>query len=79
VCRVLTAALHASSPHALVVWYDAVTIEGKLEWQNTLNDLNRPFFDACDAIWINYSWKEGGPEEVRKQVGHGKGVGSGLG
>lgn len=41
-----------------VIWYDAVTTEGKLEWQDTLSVLNKPFFDACDAIFINYTWKE---------------------
>lgn len=52
-----------------VLWYDAVTVEGRLDWQNTLNRLNRPFLDACDAIWINYTWKEGTPAEVQAQVG----------
>lgn len=51
-----------------VVWYDAVTVQGKLRWQNTLNRLNRPFFDACDAIWINYTWKRGTPAAVRREV-----------
>jgi mannosyl-glycoprotein endo-beta-N-acetylglucosaminidase len=40
-----------------VIWYDAVTIQGELKWQNTLNADNRPFFDASDAIFINYAWK----------------------
>lgn len=43
--------------HSLVIWYDAVTIEGSLSWQDTLNNLNQPFYDACDAIFVNYSWK----------------------
>lgn len=43
--------------HSQVIWYDAVTIDGSLVWQNTLNGLNQPFLDACDAILINYSWK----------------------
>lgn len=29
------------TPWAQVVWYDAVTVEGELKWQDTLNDLNR--------------------------------------
>ena len=40
-----------------VIWYDAVTAAGKLKWQNTLNALNMPFFDACDAIFVDYAWK----------------------
>jgi endo-beta-N-acetylglucosaminidase D len=37
--------------------YDAVTTEGKLEWQDTLNHLNAAFFDACDGLFTNYCWK----------------------
>lgn len=29
----------------------------------------RPFFDACDAIWVNYTWKEGTPALVWQEVG----------
>jgi hypothetical protein len=38
--------------------YDAVTVEGQLQWQDTLNELNKPFYDACDGIFVNYTWKE---------------------
>ena len=54
-------------PHR-VIWYDAVTVEGRLEWQNTLNALNRPFLDAADAIWVNYTWTEATPEAARREV-----------
>ena len=37
----LTRAMHDAIPHSQVIWYDSVTVEGKLEWQNELNDLNR--------------------------------------
>jgi mannosyl-glycoprotein endo-beta-N-acetylglucosaminidase len=57
--RRLTAAVRAANPSGVVLWYDAVTTEGELKWQNALNDLNEPFFDACDGIWLNYGWKEG--------------------
>jgi endo-beta-N-acetylglucosaminidase D len=55
--RTLTLLMRKQCPRSQVIWYDAVTTEGKLIWQNTLNDLNWPFFDATDAIFINYSWK----------------------
>nr|XP_018911536.1 PREDICTED: cytosolic endo-beta-N-acetylglucosaminidase [Bemisia tabaci]XP_018911537.1 PREDICTED: cytosolic endo-beta-N-acetylglucosaminidase [Bemisia tabaci] len=43
----------------LVIWYDSVTHpEGKLDWQNELNFLNRAFFEACDGIYLNYGWNE---------------------
>ena len=40
-----------------VIWYDAVTTEGHLKWQNTLNVRNRPFFEVSDALFVNYAWK----------------------
>lgn len=58
-CRTLTEACRAANPHSLVIWYDAVTSEGVLKWQNTLNELNADFFAATDAIFINYTWKAG--------------------
>lgn len=45
-----------SSP-STVLWYDSVTTEGKLSWQDCLNAANRAFFDACDGIFTNYCWK----------------------
>ncbi|CAC9533401.1 Glycosyl hydrolase 85 family protein [Leishmania donovani] len=41
----------------LVIWYDAVTIEGKLMYQNALNSHNKPFFDVGDGIFTNYFWE----------------------
>nr|CAD7588708.1 unnamed protein product [Timema genevievae] len=45
-------------PHAEVIWYDSVTVNGDLKWQNELNELNRPFFELCDGIFLNYCWSE---------------------
>ncbi|KAG7669540.1 hypothetical protein KSW81_007693 [Nannochloris sp. 'desiccata'] len=65
--RTLTAAVHASgnkksdNNRGTVIWYDAVTTEGKLQWQNALTPLNSPFLDACDGIWLNYTWSESTP------------------
>ena len=56
-CRTLKAAMHERCSRSQVIWYDAVTIKGNLAWQNTLNAFNRPFFDASDAIFVNYAWK----------------------
>lgn len=57
--KLLTSAMHnIGGTHSEVIWYDAVTIEGKLQWQDELTCLNKPFFDACDGIFINYTWKE---------------------
>lgn len=35
-----------------VIWYDSVTVNGDLKWQNELNELNAPFFDITDG-WFN--------------------------
>ena len=48
---------------SLVIWYDSVvvdstTLSGQLRWQNEFNDLNRPFFELCDGIFLNYAWDE---------------------
>ncbi len=56
-CRTLRAATQKQCSRGQVIWYDAVTSEGKLTWQNSLNALNRRFFDACDSIFVNYAWK----------------------
>jgi len=49
--------LHLSTPGALVIWYDSVTVRGNLQWQDQLTELNKPFFDLCDGIFMNYTWK----------------------
>ncbi|KAL3521256.1 hypothetical protein ACH5RR_019405 [Cinchona calisaya] len=58
----LTQTMHSSLPTSLVIWYDSVTINGDLNWQNQLNDLNKPFFDLCDGIFVNYTWEESYPK-----------------
>lgn len=37
----LTEKLHARRPGSMVIWYDSVIHDGKLKWQNELNELNR--------------------------------------
>lgn len=127
--RKLRAELAARVRHPFLVWYDAVTAQGDLYWQNTVNSLNRrvvrrdegrgeggvasgeracgqemnrrrggeahrasrqrsrlggrpalrcqtaslslgsrPFFDACDAIFVNYTWKSHTPRQARSEV-----------
>ncbi|XP_065579981.1 uncharacterized protein LOC136039920 [Artemia franciscana] len=41
----------------LLIWYDSVTINGELLWQNELNAKNYPFFEVSDGIFLNYTWK----------------------
>jgi hypothetical protein len=48
-CRVLTQLMREVAPgRSQVVWYDAVTVQGRLRWQNTLNALNR--WGACEPL-----------------------------
>ncbi|KAJ4970389.1 hypothetical protein NE237_003488 [Protea cynaroides] len=58
----LTKTMHSSVPGSLVLWYDSVTINGHLNWQDQLNDYNKPFFDLCDGIFVNYTWKANYPK-----------------
>lgn len=43
--------------HCWLCRYDSVTINGDLDYQNQLNEKNKPFFDICDGIFANYSWQ----------------------
>ena len=52
-----------------VIWYDSVTKDGKLKWQNELNSLNQAFFDACDGIFLNYTWSEAHLDRTREAAG----------
>ncbi|KAJ3676455.1 hypothetical protein LUZ60_003867 [Juncus effusus] len=61
----LTNSMHSAVPGSLIIWYDAITKDGKLVWQNQLNDKNKPFFDICDGIFVNYTWKE---NNVKKSI-----------
>ena len=62
--KYLTRKCHDEIPNSLVIWYDSVTIEGNLKWQDRLTDLNYPFFEACDGIFLNYTWKKEYPDET---------------
>ncbi|GAA5821211.1 hypothetical protein JCM10212_006775 [Sporobolomyces blumeae] len=53
----LTNEMHKRVPGSQVMWYDAVTVDGNLAWQNSVNDRNLPFFAACDSIFLNYFWR----------------------
>ncbi|KAK7085021.1 hypothetical protein SK128_026538 [Halocaridina rubra] len=66
----LTTAMHEVNPESLVLWYDSVTKEGKLDWQNELNVLNRCFFDACDGIFLNYTWTHEHLKRTRDAAGN---------
>lgn len=43
-----------------IMWYDAMTKDGKVDWQNQLNDQNATFVQdkAADAMFLNFWWTQ---------------------
>ncbi|XP_047052165.1 cytosolic endo-beta-N-acetylglucosaminidase 1-like [Lolium rigidum] len=68
----LTKTVHAAVPGSLVIWYDAVAVNGDLGWQDKLNKYNKPFFDLCDGIFVNYTWKAKYPQDSAAAAGDRK-------
>lgn len=53
----LTHKTHEEISCGKVIWYDSVlATDGKLSWQNELNEKNDAFFNLCDGIFTNYNW-----------------------
>ncbi|KAK1322047.1 hypothetical protein QJS10_CPA03g01106 [Acorus calamus] len=68
----LTQTMHSTVPGSLIIWYDSVTKDGDLFYQNELNEYNKPFFDLCDGIFANYSWEEDYPKRSAHVAGERK-------
>ncbi|KNC82327.1 hypothetical protein SARC_05391 [Sphaeroforma arctica JP610] len=58
--KVLTEVTHKLVDGGQVIWYDSVTIFGRLKWQNELNYLNDIFMRESDGIFLNYAWTDEG-------------------
>ncbi|KAF1762381.1 hypothetical protein GCK72_010643 [Caenorhabditis remanei] len=58
-CASLTRKSKQINSNSKIIWYDSVLHSGKLKWQNALNSENNKFYEACDAIYLNYNWKDG--------------------
>ena len=52
-------------PERSVVWYDALTINNEIEYQNGLTTKNLPFALAADSLFTNYKWTEKKLDEAR--------------
>ncbi|MEV6026829.1 endo-beta-N-acetylglucosaminidase [Streptomyces sp. NPDC052036] len=39
-----------------VTWYDAMTVNGTVSWQGALDSQNRAFFQAADAMFVDFRW-----------------------
>ncbi|KAJ3129536.1 hypothetical protein HK098_001012 [Nowakowskiella sp. JEL0407] len=57
----MTKEMHRRMPGSYVIWYDSLTINGELRWQNYLNHNNLPFFLVTDGIYTNYGWNAAQP------------------
>lgn len=43
-------------PEKLVIWYDSLTTENEVDYQNGLSSKNVAFAEAADALFTNYRW-----------------------
>ncbi|NBE54239.1 endo-beta-N-acetylglucosaminidase [Streptomyces boluensis] len=44
-------------PHGLrITWYDSMTANGSVDWQDELNASNQDFFLASDTMFVNFNW-----------------------
>ncbi|KAF8426601.1 glycosyl hydrolase family 85-domain-containing protein [Tirmania nivea] len=50
--------MHRAVTGSQVIWYDALTIDNKVRYQNGITDANKLFFDVSDGIFTNYWWRE---------------------
>ncbi|RPB26342.1 hypothetical protein L211DRAFT_901380 [Terfezia boudieri ATCC MYA-4762] len=50
--------MHRAVTGGQVIWYDALTIDNRVFYQNGITDANKPFFDVSDGIFTNYWWRE---------------------
>ncbi|KAI9273900.1 endo-b-N-acetylglucosaminidase [Helicostylum pulchrum] len=58
--------MHAEIPGSQVIWYDSMTNDGDVDWQNNLTCKNELFFRNSDGIFLNYWWKKEYPEMARR-------------
>ncbi|CAL7935875.1 unnamed protein product [Xylocopa violacea] len=63
--KYLTENIHEAIKDSEIIWYDSVTNEGTLNWQNELNTKNVDFFLNCDGIYLNYNWTKSKLENSR--------------
>lgn len=60
--------LKQTNPAAMVIWYDSITSDGTLAYQNCLDSDNNVFFEASDGIFTNYWWSADDLQTSNKQI-----------
>jgi hypothetical protein len=50
----------------LIARYDAITINNKVDYQNSLSLQNVPFAKSCGRVLTNYCWKEADVHESKE-------------
>lgn len=58
-------------PNGIVFWYDSITHSGQLDWQNEINNKNLNFFNASDAMLINYGWNDNSIKKTKEIIQKG--------
>ncbi len=64
----------AQAPELELVYYDSMTVEGKMDWQNALTDKNLAYLkdeegnSVADKMFVNFAWTSDklAPEELLK-------------
>ena len=56
-----------------VIWYDAMIMSGKVDWQDQFNEKNKAFLQnnkrrVSDAVFVNFFWKEKSEVKVSKST-----------
>ncbi|VDN50979.1 unnamed protein product [Dracunculus medinensis] len=51
-----------------VIWYDSVTVNGELKWQNDLNNNNLRWFNLTNGIFLNYAWEKGNLKNIASRA-----------
>jgi endo-beta-N-acetylglucosaminidase D len=49
----------------LVIWYDALNIDNRVDYQNGLTEKNVPFALAADYLFTNYKWTKSKLEQAK--------------
>ena len=62
--------IHKKDPNIKIGWYDSMTTDGPVRYQDSLNDTNVGFFQSgenkvIDQFFLNYNWN---PEKINKSV-----------